>query len=295
MSGGERANTGRGLIRCCGTAVVLAALTAPGCTWVTRYGSITDGAEFGKTFFVGGAGSIGAVAGTFETPRALRAAGYSGAVEVFGWQSYIGDALRDQVDEQRNRGEAGRLAAQIAAYLREHPGAEVNIVALSAGTGISAWAVEQLPPGQRIGTIVLLSSSMSREYDLTAVLRRSSHVYAFYSPSDPVLGVLVRGVGTVDRGAWTADAAGLSGFALPAGARGDTRLLYAERLRNVPYRPEWSRLGYWGMHADSVAERFVERVVARLLLGEPVDDPSLAPAPEPAMPASEPAMPASDF
>lgn len=238
-----------------------------GCTWMTELGSSSEGAEHGKTFFVGGAGSIGAVAGTFDVPAGLRKAGYRGAIEVFGWQAYVGDALRDQVDRERNIQEAQRLAERIAAYMHERPGRPVNLIALSAGTGVATWALESLPAGRRVERVVYLSSSMSRDYDLsTALLRVRAGLFNFYSPKDPLLAVLMRSVGTVDRGTWVGEAAGLSGFAEPPGASPQARSLYQSLVHNIGYRDEWSRYGYFGMHADSVAEDFICHVVAPVVM-----------------------------
>jgi pimeloyl-ACP methyl ester carboxylesterase len=245
-----------------------------GCTWMTEFGSSSEGAEHGKTFFVGGAGSIGAVAGTFDVPAGLRKGGYRGAIEVFGWQAYLGDALRDQVDRERNIQEAQRLAERIAAYMQERPGRPVNLIALSAGTGVATWALESLPAGRRVERVVFLSSSMSRDYDLTtALLRVRSGLFNFFSPKDPLLAVLMRSVGTVDRGTWVGEAAGLSGFAEPPGASPQSRSLYQALVRNIGYREEWSRYGYFGLHADSVAEEFIREVVAPVVMAgrEPGD------------------------
>ena len=69
---------------------------------LTRLADDPRGAEHGKVFYVGGAGSVGLVVGTESVPRGLRDAGYKGAIEVFGWQSWVGGTLRDQMDSARN-------------------------------------------------------------------------------------------------------------------------------------------------------------------------------------------------
>ncbi len=252
----------------------LALCLSTGCTWMTNLGSREEGADNGKTFFVGGAGSIGAVAGTFDVPAGLRKGGYRGAIEVFGWQSYVGDALRDQIDRDRNIKEAERLADRIDAYLRAHPGRPVDVIALSAGTGVAAWALESLPEGRRVDHVVFLSSSLSREYDLSSALARvKSGLFNFYSPKDPMLAVFMKSVGSVDRGTWVGAAAGLHGLAVPPSASPRTRSLYRALVRNIGYREEWARYGYFGMHADSVAEDFIHHVVTPVLVeaGAPGD------------------------
>ena len=84
-----------------------------GCTWMSYLGTDDRGREFGKTYFVGGAGPVGYVVGVHSVPKGLRRAGYRGAIETFGWQSVVGGTLRDQVDRSRNEEQARRLARRI--------------------------------------------------------------------------------------------------------------------------------------------------------------------------------------
>lgn len=269
----------RRVVGCVGVAALLWVCT--GCTWMTQFGSSDQGAENGKTFFVGGAGAIGAVAGTFDVPSGLKKAGYRGAIEVFGWQSYVGDALRDQVDKERNLQEAKRLAERIAEYMKGHPGCPVNVIALSAGTGIATWALEALPPSERVESVVLLSSSLARDYDMTEALKRvRSRLYCFYSEGDPVLSVFMRGVGSVDRSTLVGEAAGLKGLTIPAKATLQSQSLYRMLVRNIAYHSEWARYGYYGMHADSVSEEFIRNIVARLVMGAPPSEELGAVQPE---------------
>lgn len=249
-----------------------------GCTWMSYIGSDDRGSELGRTYFVGGAGAVGQVVGTIDVPRGLRQGRYRGSIEVFAWQSVVGGALRDQMDRGRNEDQARRLAQRIQDYLAEHPGRRVNIVALSAGTGITAWALESLPPGCRIGTVVFLGSSLSRQYDLTAALEQiDGRLYCFYSSRDPILRLGVPIAGSVDREVRQADAAGSYGLLLPPRADDRTRALYRERLRNRPYRSAYARYGYRGLHTDSTAPRFIAKVVVPLL-----KEPLLPRSPPPA-------------
>ncbi len=244
----------------------LALLTAPGCTWLAGVGSDNSGLAQGKTWFVGGAGSIGNVVGTLDVPRGLRQGGYRGAIEVFAWQSVVGDAIRDQLDRPRNEEQARRLATAIEEYQNQYPGRPVNIVALSAGTGIAAWALEALPPGRRVQTVVFLASSLSKGFDLTPALARvEGNLYAFHSERDPLLRYGLFVTGSVDRE--FDHAAGLVGFELPTGADDRTQALYAAKLRNRPYQEKWADYGYYGLHADSTAPDFIAHVVAPLLQG----------------------------
>ncbi len=252
-------------------------LSAGGCTWMSYLGTDERGSDLGRTYFVGGAGPVGQVVGTIDVPRGLRDGHYKGSIEVFAWQSVVGGTLRDQMDRSRNESQARRLAQRIVDYLDQYPGRRVNIVALSAGTGITTWALEALPPGYRVGTVVFLGSSLSRQYDLSAALQRlDGRLYCFYSSRDPVLRYGVPIAGSVDREFGIADAAGLYGFLLPPNAGTLTRELYREHLRNRPYLSRYVRYGYRGLHTDSTSPRFIARVITPLL-AEPLEPTPRAP------------------
>lgn len=245
------------------------ALLLPGCTWLTYLGTDTAGSEWGKTYYVGGAGPFGHV-GTIDVPHGLRRAGYRGAIEVFGWQGVIPSTLRDQIDRSRNQEQAQRLARRIESYLRRYPGRRVNIIALSAGTGVAAWAIKALPAEFQVGTVVFLGSSLSRRHDLSAVLARvENKLYSFYAPDDPVLRYALPLAGSVDRETRGRGIAGLLGFEVPPGADVATIELYEQRLVNMPYRKHYRQYGYRGMHTDATAPSFVQSVIAPLFIDEP--------------------------
>ena len=238
---------------------------------MSYFGTDEHGSELGRTYFVGGAGSVGNVVGTVDVPRGLRNAKYRGSIEVFGWQSVVGGTLRDMLDRSRNEGEGRRLAQRIQAYLRQYPERRINIIALSAGTGIATWALEALPPNVHVGTVVYLGSAMSRDYDLSgAIARIDGHLYCFYSPDDPLLKYGLALTGPVDRESGAVGAAGLYGFKLPPGAGESVQAVYARRLRNRPYQSRYREYGYYGLHADSTAPAFITAVIAPLL-AEPRD------------------------
>ncbi len=260
----HRSATFAAWVRLFGAAMLVPALT--GCTWMSYLGTTDYGRELGKTFFVGGAGPLGNVTGTMEVPRGLRKAGYRGAIEVFGWQSVIGGTLRDQMDRKRNEQQARRLAGRIRAYMDAYPGRRVNLIGLSAGTGIITWAIESLPEEYQVGTVVFLGSSLYRRYDMTRAMQRiDGHLHCFYSARDRVLRFGLPLAGTVDRKTYTSSAVGLYGLAAPADADVTLRNLYRARLRNHAYRPEWRRYGYHGQHTDCVSPRFIAHIIGPLL------------------------------
>lgn len=259
--GGPRA---RPRLACAGAALFFA--TQPGCTWVSYLGTDPAGDHRGRTYYLGGAGPLGHV-GTIDVPEGLRRAGYRGAIIVFGWQSWVPSTLRDQIDIARNESQAQRLADDIRAYLVAHPDQRVNIIALSAGTGITTWALERLPEEYAVETVIFLGSSLSRNYDLTRALLRVNHrLYNFYSPNDPILRYGVPIAGTVDREFQGPAAAGMFGFVRPDTGDPDTRRAYEQTLRNMAWRRDYKRHGWAGLHTDTTSMRFIQRVVAPLIL-----------------------------
>ncbi|MCG3126185.1 MAG: hypothetical protein CHACPFDD_01015 [Phycisphaerae bacterium] len=260
-------------------ALLLSLVLLPGCTWIAHLGTDLRGEPFGKTFYLGGAGTLGHV-GTLDVPNGLRDAGYRGAIEVFGWQSWVGGTLRDQLDQERNLEEAVRFAQRIEDYARRYPNRRINIIALSGGTGIATWALEGLSSRVRIGNIAYLSSSLSRDYDLTKALRRvDGRLYSFHSKTDPVLLAMVPLAGTIDRQFSLNNIAGLRGFAVPRRSSAAVREVYAQRVRNIPWREEFAEYGYLGGHTGATTRAFVARFVAPLIIGTGTQSTGAEPAP----------------
>ncbi|TWT44813.1 hypothetical protein RAS1_12310 [Phycisphaerae bacterium RAS1] len=271
-------------------ALVLLAAAAigplSGCAWLSYVGTDDRGVALGKTFYIGGAGYLGNV-GDIDVPKGLRRGGWRGAIEVIGWQSVIGGALRDQLDRERNLEQAQRVARRILNYVERYPGRPVNLIALSAGTGIATWALESLPEHVRVQNVVFFGSSLSRRYDLREALTRvDGKLYNFHSSRDPVLKVGVPLAGSVDRE--FATAAGLNGFAPPSGTDARGLRVYGDKLRNMPYRSEYARSGYHGLHTDATHARFVRKYVAPLI-ARVWRQPAASDGPQPAsQPASAP-------
>ncbi len=247
--------------------VALACGSATGCRLYSKLGDDLRGSEKGLTVFVGGAGAVGSFTGSTSVPRGLRSGGYRGGISVFAWQSVLGGAVRDQIDKGRNVSEARRLAEDLQAYAREHPDKPVNIIALSAGTGITVWALEMLPTDVRVQNVVFLGSSLLRTYDLRRALPAlRGKLWNFYSPTDRVLRYAVPIVGSVDRGTiGDTSVAGLYGIVPPRGIGSETQALYRDRVVNMRWRPNYARYGYNGRHTDAVNERFVAAVIAPLI------------------------------
>lgn len=266
-----------------------------GCAWMSYLGTTDEGREFGKIYFVGGAGPVGNVVGIFDVPEGLRRGGYRGAIETFGWQSAVGGTLRDQTDRARNLNQAQRLAGRIQEYMDSYPERPVNLIGLSAGTGVVTWALESLPDGYNVQSVVLLASSLSRGYDLSNALRHvSGHVYVFTSTDDAVLKYMLPVAGSVDREFGISEAAGLHGFMLPRGGDEEIYRLYRTHLRHRPHKRKYTRYGYEGGHTDCTDARFIEHVIVPLLIASPTTSETTAGPPQPA-PGPDPELtPAPD-
>jgi pimeloyl-ACP methyl ester carboxylesterase len=189
--------------------------------------------------------------------RGLLDAGYNGAAEVFRWQTGWGILSDQGSSDEYKRGKAAELARRIQLYNREHPGAPVTIIGLSAGTVVAVLALEQLPVTCPVNNVVLLGCPIGANYSLTRGLHQvRNRMYVFTSQNDAVLAFLVWASGT---------AAGLSGFQVPPGADAETRVQYA-KITYVPWRPEFESTGNFGGHTDTVREAFVQEYIAPLVM-----------------------------
>jgi hypothetical protein len=270
--------------------VVLLAAAAPGCILgnrpsMSRTGSRTDSI----TYYLDGAGNIGF--GKDAVRLGLAEGGYNGRVEYYIWTTYLGPVL-DQVSYRHNRKEGRQLARVIEKYLNAHPGAQVNLVGLSAGSGIAVFALEQLKPGYQVDDVVALSSSLSATYDLSRALRRvRGGIHFFWSPDDVILRRVMPLAGTVDRAPHGAPVAGLTGARLPSGAGAEKRELYA-KVHNYEWRQEDNESLIKLRHAGSASRSIFRNRVAPLLVQDLPEHrhhetPQTSPA-EPEQPAAPP-------
>lgn len=211
-------------------------------------------ADFGKTYYIDGAGNWGF--GIATVGKGLKAAGYPGSYEAYIWTTSFNPAI-DQVNRPAAHLRAAALSDKIRKYLQTYPDNDVNIIALSAGTGVAIWAVEALPAGIRVSNVVLLGSSLSSTYDMTKAFQHiKGRVYVYYSGSDPILSGAVRILGTID-GSYddSSGLVGLQGRGCPPG-----------KVVNFPWRPEYAEYGWAGGHTDSTSEPFIQKFVAPYLI-----------------------------
>lgn len=248
------------------TYYVLAVIVAlqSGCGRAVQFIANSGDRSEGITYYLGGAGPIGNV-GSLDIPHGLQDAGYSAAVEVFTWQGLT--HAGDQINLSRNREKGAELASEIRIYRRAYPNNKINIIALSAGTGVATWALEYLPEGVQVDQVVFLGCSLSSRYDLTRALRRvQGRLYVVYSPTDPILSKVVWYTGTVDRASAEDGIAGLRGFRLPPVMGPDTERQYS-KVYNIPWRIDFSDAGYDGGHIDCTSREFVRRYVGPTITG----------------------------
>ena len=201
----------------------------------------------------------------------LLGAGVSSAVAVYAWGRPIPVAgvLLNEMDVTGNRMAGERIAQMIVNYQDTHPNLPVYIIGHSGGGGVAVFAAEALPPGHKIDGLVLLSASLSSNYDLSRALANSRQgLVNFYSHND----VAFLMVGTMVAG-------NVDGEHTPsAGAVGFGRTFSS--LYQVPWSEDMAQSGNGGGHMDSTASAFVNQYVAPWVLakGWPLGQGSLAAA-----------------
>jgi hypothetical protein len=232
----------------------------------------------GCIFYMDGAGggtdksnyAAGVVAGMLD-------AGYPGTGELVSWETGKGLMADQDASVAYKRAKAVQAATSIFKYKQQYPDAPVGILGFSAGTAEAVFALEALPETVQVDHVVLLGASISRDYDMTAALKRVKHLYIITSTHDRMLKILMPLSGTADR-KFHDPGAGIKGFVLPTGASPATRRLYAEKIVTIHYTKEFRKDEDKGHHFDNVKEDFIRDQVAPLLMGhhqtKPQDKPS---------------------
>lgn len=210
--------------------------------------------NFGKTYYLDGAGNWGF--GASEVPGGLERAGYHGDVELYVWTMSF-NPLVDQLNIAGAKLRASALARKIEEYHERHPDRKINMIALSAGTGVATWAIEGLRGGVKVNNLILLGSSLSHDYNMSRALgNMTGKVYVYHSPYDEVLET-VKIVGTID-GKRGVSSIGAVGLKPPKGME--------DRIVNTPWNRSWIRLGWAGAHTDCTNEKFVRYEIAKHIL-----------------------------
>lgn len=198
----------------------------------------------------------------------MLAAGYRGAGEIVSWETGKGLIKDQDASVAYKRSKAKNGAAGIRGYQKKHAGAPVALLGFSAGTAEAIFALEVLPETAAVDRVVLLGTSISRDYDMTEALKRvKDKLYIITSTHDQMIGTMMKFSGTADR-KFHDPGAGIKGFVLPAGATDETKRLYAEKIVTIPYSDDWRKDGDKGHHFDNVKKEFIRDHVAPLLMGK---------------------------
>jgi hypothetical protein len=196
-------------------------------------------------------------------------AGYRGAGELVSWETGKGLMKDQDASLSYKRSKANAAASSIQSYQKKYPGAPVGLLGFSAGTAEAIFALEVLPETAPVDHVVLLGTSISRDYDMTEALKRvKNKLYIFTSTHDQMLGTLMPLSGTADR-KFDDPGAGIKGFVLPAGASAATRKLYADKIVTIPYSKDFRKDGDKGHHFENVKKEFIRDQVAPLFIGKP--------------------------
>jgi pimeloyl-ACP methyl ester carboxylesterase len=187
--------------------------------------------------------------------------GVKWAIELTDWSGLLGP-LGNQTLEGWNRLVAEELSKRIVKYREDYPGRPVVVIGHSGGTAMAVWITEAMPEDHYVDGVILLSSSLSAQYDLLPALEKSLRgIINFYSSKDSVaLGVGTRTAGTMD--GTHSRAAGKYGFDQPAFGG----LWAYDRLFQIGWTPPMRALGVRGGHTGYTTSRFVETILAPLVL-----------------------------
>jgi pimeloyl-ACP methyl ester carboxylesterase len=152
-----------------------------------------------------------------------------------------------------------RLAKRIIEWESTHQDGHLALIAHSAGAGVAAGALAQLPPGMTVGPIIFLAPDLSPRFNLGPMLAHTTVLHVFSSPRDDFFqGLGPTLVGTYDRK--FTDGAGRCGFDLTA-----TPASQRSKIAEHAYDPHWNTYGNEGGHYDSMADPFARRFLLPLL------------------------------
>lgn len=269
----------RDWLGCIGGVFMVTSMTIlVGC--VALPADIQDRSQRGYVYYLDGAGGGGELSNWSSGIReGLRKAGYPGWGEMFSWQTGLGVAFDQVASDTYKRGKAAELAGRIVRFRQDHPDAPITLIGFSAGSAVAVYTLESLPTSLMVENVILLSGSLSADYDLTRALAHVRQwMYIFTSDRDVILTVLVPISGPADRRAGTRSVIGVSGAVMPANPGLETERQYA-KVVEVRWNPSFRGVADRGGHTDTVNEMFVRTFVAPLVFVAPTAQAEVAPAP----------------
>lgn len=214
-------------------------------------------ADFGIVFYSPGAGNVDF--GDAGLRSGLEQAGYPGQVATNLWTVSFNPAIDQALRVNAQLG-GKKLARWIEQYSDKYPNRPIDLVGLSAGTGVSIWALEALHEGYKVDNVILLASSLSEDYDVSKAMRHvKGTLYNYYSSEDAILAIPMKLFGTIDA-KFGVDGAGAVGLHPPRGE---------DRIVNIPWRPAYRKYGYNGGHTDGTSAPFVRAVLSKHILNSP--------------------------
>lgn len=236
---------------------------------LANFGCASGEANFnpnGAVFYADGAGGGGITNWGAGVQEGLKRAGYTGTFDEYSWETGLGVIADQEESVSAKRAQGQKMAKLIMDYKAKYPDSPVDLIGLSAGTLIVVYALEAMPESAKVDEVVLLSSSISGDYDLTkALMRVSGDMYVTTSPNDSVLSTLAPAFGTADRKYTGQNIAGLHGFQMPMNAGPQTRRLYS-KVMLMAWDPSWESYGDAGGHTDTAKPSFVQHVIAPLIM-----------------------------
>ncbi len=196
---------------------------------------------------------------------AFRAEGIDRAIEVISYGPTL-DLIGNLQNFDRNAAFSRIEALRIAAYMDAYPGRPVTLIGYSGGTAIAVLTTAALPDGYSVDQILLFSSGLSAQYDLTPALDRSKEgIVHFWSPVDELSLFFTNLLGTMD-GYYDVPPAATVGFAMED-----------ERLRQWTWTEDMRELGNDGDHTDYLWNEAWLRVYLPPLLTGHADDAASSP------------------
>jgi pimeloyl-ACP methyl ester carboxylesterase len=202
--------------------------------------------------------------------RGLADGGVEAAIEIHDWTTGVILLFLYHLRAwRRNVRQAERIVQRIVEYRQAYPGRPVYVVGHSGGGAMTVLTLERLPPEAAVTGAILIEPSISRRYDLSTALTRSSRgIWSFYSWLDVFFeGIATSLAGTTD-GRY-GPAAGMLGFRPPAGLSESNQMLYRTRLHEISFRPEMVTAFHFGGHFGPANRVFVAERIAPLLKGTP--------------------------
>ncbi len=278
-SGMVKSHPAREWLGRCAVVFALSAMTTlSGCATIPA--DIPARCERGYVYYLDGAGGGSPLSNWSSGVRdGLRNAAYPGWGEMFSWQTGWGVAPDQVASNEYKRGKAAELARKIVAFQRDHPNTPITLVGHSAGTVVAVYTLEALPESPIVENVVLLSGSLSANYDLTTALARvRQNMYIFTSDHDVILAVLLPILGPADRGADTNRVVGTFGAIMPHNPSPETERQYA-KLIEVRWNSSFRSFGNRGDHMDALSEAFVRAFVAPLVFAAPTSQAGTSPPP----------------